>query len=104
MEKYIDSDGQVLKLNYNKYMKKEQYIDSDGQVLDFRIYDSGNKYYHDSKNQYHRLDGPAIEYPNGYCWVKNGIKHRIGGPAYFQDIYYVWFVYGKRVKIYYICG
>ena len=30
----------------------------------------------------HRLDGPAVEWGNGYkSWFKHGIKHRIDGPA-----------------------
>lgn len=44
--------------------------------------------YRNSKGQYHRLDGPAYERFDDkgenhiyYIWVKNGITHRIGGPA-----------------------
>jgi len=33
-------------------------------------------------NEYHRVDGPAIEYRNGEKhWVLNGIRHRSDGPA-----------------------
>jgi hypothetical protein len=32
--------------------------------------------------QFHREDGPAIIYPNGYEeWWLNGLRHRVGGPA-----------------------
>ena len=30
----------------------------------------------------HRLDGPAVEYPDGYkAWYLNGERHREDGPA-----------------------
>ena len=30
----------------------------------------------------HRIDGPAVEYPNGdKFWCQNGKRHRIDGPA-----------------------
>jgi hypothetical protein len=33
-------------------------------------------------DQYHREDGPAIEYPDGSkCWHLNGNLHRVDGPA-----------------------
>ena len=33
-------------------------------------------------DQYHRIDGPAIEYPNGdKIWFLNGERHRLNGPA-----------------------
>jgi len=51
----------------------------------------GDKYYykdgsittHCKKNSVlHRLDGPAIEYADGYkMWYKNGKLHRLNGPA-----------------------
>ena len=32
--------------------------------------------------EYHRIDGPAVEYPNGTKeWYLNGKHHRIDGPA-----------------------
>lgn len=34
-------------------------------------------------NKYHREDGPAVEWANGYkVWFLNGKKHRVGGPAF----------------------
>jgi len=40
------------------------------------------KIYKNSKGQYHRDDGPAIEYKNGDKeWFKEDKRHRIGGPA-----------------------
>lgn len=32
--------------------------------------------------QFHREDGPALEYKDGYkAWFKNGNRHRLDGPA-----------------------
>ena len=40
------------------------------------------KEYRNDKGQYHRLDGPAIEYINGdKSWWINGKRHREDGPA-----------------------
>ena len=37
----------------------------------------GNREWLNSKGQYHRIDGPAIEYINGSKeWWMNGIRHR----------------------------
>jgi hypothetical protein len=42
----------------------------------------GNIYYMDDQDRLHRLDGPAIIYPNGYkVYYQHGIIHRLGGPA-----------------------
>jgi len=42
----------------------------------------GTKRYKNSKGDYHRLDGPAIEDPNGdKYWYKEGRYHRLDGPA-----------------------
>ena len=36
------------------------------------------------EGQYHRLNGPAVEYSNGdYVWCQNGTIHRTDGPAMF---------------------
>lgn len=88
-------------------MKKEIYIDSDGQELDVNINHNETKRFHNSKNQLHRLNGPAIEYLDGsYDWYRNGKPHRIGGPAFSDPMNndYMWFVNDKQVEIYYICG
>ncbi len=42
----------------------------------------GNVSYYNEKSQYHREDGPAVEYVNGdKYWYQNGKRHRIDGPA-----------------------
>jgi hypothetical protein len=47
-----------------------------------RVYENGNKNWYNEKGQYHREDGPAIEYANGYkVWYKGGRCHRVDGPA-----------------------
>jgi hypothetical protein len=44
------------------------------------IWPSGIKeWYIDSKH--HRVDGPAIESPNGRQWLIEGMRHREDGPA-----------------------
>ena len=82
---------------------------------------NGTKYYY-LNDQWHRVDGPAIEYANGSkswfqhgkChredgpalitddleeWHFNGLLHRDGGPAciYSQSEY--WYQYGKRHRL-----
>jgi len=45
----------------------------------------GNKYWY-KDNEFHRLDGPAIEYIDGTTiWYQNGIVHRKDGPAVIYD-------------------
>ena len=35
------------------------------------------------KGDFHREDGPAIDYSNGHkCWYLNGLLHREDGPAH----------------------
>jgi hypothetical protein len=42
----------------------------------------GTKYWILPNGEYHREDGPAIEYVNGHkSWWLNGKRHRIDGPA-----------------------
>ena len=49
---------------------------------DIEINDKGNIRYYNKKGERHRLDGPAVEYPNGEKeWWVNGKKHRLDGPA-----------------------
>jgi hypothetical protein len=45
----------------------------------------GNKIWKNKEGEYHRLDGPAIEFSNGHkChkeWWSDGKRHRLDGPA-----------------------
>ena len=46
--------------------------------------DDGTRWYAwpGTDRRLHRLDGPAIEYPNGRRdWYQNGLLHRVDGPA-----------------------
>jgi len=46
------------------------------------IDETGTKKYRNSKGELHRLDGPAVEYPNGEKhWYKEGLWHRENSPA-----------------------
>ena len=58
-----------------------------------------NKYWRNKKWQYHRLDGPAIEYANGYkAWLLNGLLHRIDGPSReWASGYKEWWVNGENI-------
>ena len=47
-----------------------------------KIDEEGNKRWY-LGYKFHRLDGPAIEYPDGHKqWWINGKLHRLDGPAY----------------------
>lgn len=66
------------------YVKKE--IKENGDIL-----------YFNKKGQYHRLDGPALEYKNGdEFWLINGIYHRIDGPAFSNSRCKYWYINGLQ--------
>ena len=46
----------------------------------------------------HRLDGPAVEYADGTnIWYKDGLRHRLDGPAYERASgHREWWVNGKQ--------
>ena len=60
------------------FNEKNEYHREDGPAVE---YTSGNKFW--CKNgEFHREDGPAIEYADGTkYWYKNGFLHREDGPA-----------------------
>ncbi len=42
----------------------------------------GTVRYYNKEGQLHRLDGPAVEWSDGYkAWYQNGKLHRLDGPA-----------------------
>ncbi len=46
-----------------------------------RVYDNRTEWFNKDGDR-HRIDGPAIEYANGYkAWLINGKLHREDGPA-----------------------
>ena len=54
---------------------------SDYIKYEVRVYKNGDKIWY-KEGQFHREDGPAIEYACGdKFWYKNGKYHRIDGPA-----------------------
>jgi hypothetical protein len=64
-------------------------------VDDFEISEYGNKYW-SKDGEWHREDGPAIEYTNGdKYWYVNGKAHREDGPAVETDTLKVWKLFGR---------
>jgi len=60
----------------------------------------GNKIWLNFQGQYHREDGPAKEYTDGYkAWFINGKRHREDGPAViWRDGTKEWFINGKQIS------
>jgi hypothetical protein len=60
---------------------------------------SGTIWYYNDLNQWHREDGPAIEYANGSkYWYRNDQLHREDGPAIeFADGTKCWCFRGKHI-------
>ena len=69
------------------------------QEYQVKVSDYRTEWYQNGK--YHRLDGPAIEYANGYkVWYQNGKRHRLDGPAVeYVDGYKAWFQNGKYHRL-----
>ena len=59
---------------------------------------TGTRRYYNSKDQLHRVDGPAIVRVDGAtAWYQNGLRHRIDGPAViWPDGGSEWWVNGVR--------
>jgi hypothetical protein len=52
------------------------------QTYKVTVDENKNIHWHNDKDEYHRLDGPAIEWANGHKeWWVNGKLHRLDGPA-----------------------
>ena len=54
------------------------------EALRYRIEigEDGSRRYYNTDGQFHRTDGPAVEYPNGSkFWYQNDQLHRTDGPA-----------------------
>lgn len=61
--------------------------------------DGNGKYWY-LGNKLHRMDGPAIEYLDGYKeWWVEGKRHRINGPAVEALEYKEWCVEGKLHRV-----
>jgi hypothetical protein len=58
---------------YNKFQSDEK---------EYKNYKYWSIHYYNENNEYHREDGPAIEYSDGTkFWYKNDERHREDGPA-----------------------
>jgi len=59
-----------------------KYSNTEEPFYDVEMNDQGTIYYYNKLGLLHRLNGPAVESPDGYkeYWV-NGKLHRIDGPA-----------------------
>ena len=68
---------------------------------DVKVDDKGNIRYYNKKGERHRLDGPAVEWIDGYKeWWVNGKCHRLDGPAVeYPNGEKEWFVNGKRHRL-----
>ena len=54
----------------------------DGISMRKAINEFGTIYYYNDKGEYHREDGPSVEWTNGdKWWYKNGLQHKEDGPA-----------------------
>ena len=78
-------------------VKEHNYDLPEDRVFSICSVDShGTKIWKNKNGQYHRTDGPAIEYTDGYkSWYVNGFLHRTDGPACESaDGYKSWWVNG----------
>jgi len=60
----------------------------------------GSKFYKNSKGEFHRKNGPAIEWADGTkIWYKKGKFHRADGPAFeYSDGTKYWNILHKRLE------
>ena len=61
---------------------------------------NGNKHWY-LNDQYHRVDGPAVEYADGSkSWYLNNQRHRVDGPAVENaDGSKYWYLNGQRHRV-----
>ncbi len=60
---------------------------------------AGVKRWYNEQRHYHRKDGPAVEYSNGYKdWYVNGLLHREDGPAVERDYGKSYYYHGQYIK------
>jgi hypothetical protein len=59
--------------------------------------ENGRRVWKNEAGELHRVDGPAVEYENGYkVWYLRRKRHRVDGPAVeLANGYKEWWVYGK---------
>ena len=63
----------------------------------YKLHKNGNKTWKNSAGQYHRIDGPAVEFTDGHKeWWFNGQRHRTDGPAVeWADGTKWWYIHGQ---------
>ena len=90
----VDSYGDVY---YSKTKNKSDYHRLDGPAVEWS---DGSKQWW-INNKLHRLDGPAVEWLDGRkAWYVNGDKHRLDGPAIeWSDGGKQWWVNNKRHRL-----
>ena len=90
----VDSYGDVY---YSKTKNESDYHRMDGPAIDYA--DGGKEWWVNNKR--HRLDGPAIEWIDGSnLWYVNGKLHRSDGPAVeYADGSKQWWVNGERHRL-----
>ena len=61
--------------------------------------EDGNRFYCNSNGEFHRIDGPAVEWGNGTKrWFQNGLRHRTDGPAVvYSDGSMEWYINGEEL-------
>jgi len=76
-------------------MKIENNIEE--PFYDVKMDQFGNVYYYNKDGELHNLNGPAVEYFDGYkAYYVNGLRHRLDGPArIFSDGNIEYYVNGK---------
>ena len=64
-----------------------------------RIDGVGNKFWYNKNREFHRENGPAVEYSNGNkCWYFNGERHRQDGAAVeYTNGDKWWYINGKQI-------
>lgn len=82
--------------NTRHYKVNGEYHREDGPAIEWG---NGNKHWY-LNGKLHRLDGPAIDNLDGFkIWYKNGLMHRLDGPAYCPHGYWLhqWWIDGKQI-------
>ena len=62
----------------NEYSELDQLADELSCTVEITMF---GPVYMDATGDYHRINGPAVKWPNGECWYYHGKRHRLGGPA-----------------------
>jgi hypothetical protein len=87
-----------INIHGTKYWRNDNgdFHREDGPAIEWT---NGDKeWYIDGKR--HREDGPAIEYVNGsQDWYINGILHRLDGPAViYRNMLQHWYIHGQQIN------